>query len=312
MQTPNRNLHSDSRVFVLFAVSCLLAACGSNQPSKQDIISALQSNLPTYIKIESIGIEATEKVGSEVDAKVRMRFKGKASLTEPLYTSSGGYLYVDGKGVTVLEESAPAGQRLEFYGIAQAAYKIDRWDVGFEERAFTPTVRGRPVSNFTPAEKYVVKGSEEEAALIAKKEQQDAARAQEEKARAKALVQLFKDHEVLEGVVRRIPHGDMPFQLQVSSFSGLDSAKVFEGTLVWTESREGMQKTASVYGVYEDGHVYIVEPSTAPPGASPEEFVYGLTSIEDGVIRGSWMMNPTKKSEALYQPRRMVMIRAPR
>lgn len=290
----------------------MLTACGASKPSTQDLIAALQSSLPGYIKIEGVSIEATEDVGSKVDAKVRMRFKGKASLIEPLYVSSGGLIDVSGESMMVLEESVPSGQQLEFYGIAQAVYKLDQWQINFEEREFTPTLRGRPLHYYTPAERYVVKGSKEETALLAKKEQEDAVRLKEQKEQANNLVQLFKDNNLLEGVVRRIPHGDMPFELRISSFGGLDSAKVFEGTFVWKEAREDMNKTSSVYCVYEDGHVYIVEPDTAAAGESPEEFVYGLTSFDNGEIRGSWMMNPATKSQALNQPGRLIFIRSPR
>jgi hypothetical protein len=297
---------------MVLGLCCLLTACGTNKPSTQDLIDALQSSLPGYIKIEGVSIDATEDVGGEVDAKVRMRFKGKASLIEPLYVSSGGNIHVSGGSMRVLEESAPSGQHLEFYGIAQATYKLDQWQIDFEEREFTPTLRGRPLPFYTPAESYVVKGSKEETALLAKKEQEDAVRLKEQKEQANNLIQMFKDNNLLEGVVRRIPHGDMPFELRISSFGGLDSAKVFEGTLVWKESREDMNKTAAVYCVYEDGHVYIVEPNTAAAGEPPEEFVYGLTSFDNGVIRGSWMLNPPTKSQALYQPGRLIFIRAPR
>lgn len=297
----------------LLPSACLfLAACGSNQPSKQDLITALQSGVPDYIKIESVSIKATEQVGGAVDATVRMRFEGRASLGQPLYTSSGDAFFIDGETTTVLQESMPSGQELEFYGIAKAALKMDQWQIRFEERAFTPQVRGRPLQYFRPPERYVVEGSSEETALRERKKQKEEALAQQERKRAESIVALFKDHTVLEGVVRRFPHGEMPFELRITSFNGLDSPKVFEGTLVWRDPGEDMNKAPQVHGIYEDGQVYMIEPQTAAPGATQRECVYGLTNIEEGTIRGSWMMDPTRKSQALNQPGRMVLIRAPR
>ena len=170
-------------VFLLVAMTITLTACmtDNNEPTEEDISTTLILELPGHIVIDSIEIEVSQNVGSEVEPIVNSRFKAEMSVTEALYKV---VRHLDNR--KVLEEVVPKGQILIAFGVANSKLEMDKWKVKFEKLSIKPRISGEPISNWLENE-IVIKGSDEEEALIAQKTKKDKAADVEAKKRQKAL-----------------------------------------------------------------------------------------------------------------------------
>lgn len=86
----------------------LLTGCVEKKPSEADFKAKLAPNLPEYIKIEDINIEAQENVGDSVEPRWKSRLTAKLSSTQILYKQTGKDALA-----TFVSESQPKGHKVE-------------------------------------------------------------------------------------------------------------------------------------------------------------------------------------------------------
>jgi hypothetical protein len=165
-------------LFTIFSFGC---ASKKNEPSENDIIENLGVDLPHYITLKTIKIDASVNTGNEVEPSYSSRFSGKAKITEPLYQVKTHIL-----GKAVLEETVSKGVEISIYGVARSNLNIGKWAVSFESLDIAPKINGSPLSKWN-ANEFIQSGSNDENRLLAEQEKLRAEKTRREEKEKKHL-----------------------------------------------------------------------------------------------------------------------------
>jgi len=176
-----------SRIIALSSLSlATLAVIGCQNstvdgPSSKSVKGKLVFELPEYIAVQNIEIHASENFGSEVDPRIRARFSADAKLSEPLYELVANYSNTD-----VIRIKAKKDTPLKISGKYSATLQGEAWRVNFEDLDAAPSPEGRKLSNWSVGS-YVIAGTSEEKALVAKDRAATAKREADRKAAAEKI-----------------------------------------------------------------------------------------------------------------------------
>jgi len=172
--TSNLVRYSGLSIATLALIGCQDARLDG--PAKKSVKGKLMFELPEYIAVQSVEIHASENFGSEVDPRIRARFSADAKLSEPLYEQVANYANTD-----VIRINAKEGTPLKISGKYSATLQGEAWRVSFEDLDAAPSLDGRKLSNWSVGN-YVIAGTSEEKALVAKDRAATAKREKDKKA----------------------------------------------------------------------------------------------------------------------------------
>lgn len=178
-------------VFMLLGV---LACTSEPKPSKQDVQKVIADNLPGFLELSSLDIQAMESIGSKVEPKYHARFVAKIKVLKPTYERIGRI----GGGVDsdVVRLVLDARTTFDAYGKAVSVLDKDKWNTDITEIDFSVNNIGELLGKF---QRPVIDGSGEHKDALEKfesleKEKQLAA-AEAEKAKADKTQQQAKAFE---------------------------------------------------------------------------------------------------------------------
>ena len=259
-----------SQALSIFAISTLLLACsGAIGPTEGELKAKPQADhVPASWEITSLNVTAEENLGTKVEPVIAARFEFDAELKQDLYEptnsskplqSEGGMTvrYID--GVRVIEKVNAAGHEERVFGVSRAHKQGEGWRITIELESAPWRYAGEPLSEF--GADYVIAGSDEEAALIARVEQeweeeqqrlaQEEQRRKEEISRKNEAILAYLDSGFAEieaeqngSFVNAIAEYTAPGQID----SRFDFPIVFDGT-VYTYN-----------AVVRDGTMLLVDP----------------------------------------------------
>jgi len=167
-------------ISILLISVVLLACSGAIGPKESELKAKLQADhVPASWEITSLKVTAEENLGTKVEPVIAARFEFDAELKQDLYESTssskplqseGGMTvrYID--GVRVIERVNSAGHAERIFGISRAQKQGEGWRITIELESTPWRYAGEPLSEF--GTNYVIAGSEEEAALMARVEQE--------------------------------------------------------------------------------------------------------------------------------------------
>lgn len=178
MQTVER-ASSWLNALIIATLAFTLAACKEETGASADQIGhAVALQLPVGLELKSAETVASENTGTKVDPLWRARTNIALVYTQDFYERVDTLLEK-----TVVERTASKGDVIEGMVISSATPRGESWDVNLDEISL-PRISGEAASTFG-VDGFVVDGSPEHAALVARKEEQDR-KAAEEKARRDA------------------------------------------------------------------------------------------------------------------------------
>lgn len=170
-----------SQALSIFAISTLLLACsGAIGPTEGELKAKLQADhVPASWEITRLTVTAEENLGTKVEPVIAARFEFDAELKQDLYEptssskplqSQGGMTvrYID--GVRVIEKVNAEGHEERVFGVSRAQKQGEGWRIAIELESAPWRYAGEPLSEF--GTDYVIAGSDEEAALMARVEQE--------------------------------------------------------------------------------------------------------------------------------------------
>lgn len=137
----------------------------NNEPTAEELVTALQFTLPSFIKVENIQVDVSETIGTKDELVVKSSFTGILLVTKDLYIDSA---LLSNK--MVLRKIYAKESEFNLSGIAKSTFKSDKWKVNFNKIDISPEPKGAPLSNFAK-NTYVILGSEEEKRMRKDKKQ---------------------------------------------------------------------------------------------------------------------------------------------
>lgn len=175
---------------VLSLVGCFESEAG---PSENELKNYLQKRLPSHVKITDFDIVVSENSGTKLDPIIKSKVKGKAILVEPLYKVKKYILNKD-----VLVKSAKKNDRMNLSGRTSSTLRGEKWSIRFTQLEAKPDFKGRPLSQWRK-DSFVMSGSKEEKALIAKsKEEAKKWKKQMKKLRASVVGKWVSKKPIIE------------------------------------------------------------------------------------------------------------------
>jgi len=161
-----------SRLIVVFLVGIFFSGCSSsNEPGEADIKNALLKHSAKGMSISDIEIKANENVGSEVEPRFKTRFVLKLEVTMPLFERVERIRY-NNHNIDVVREVVSKGDEFEFFGLAGSTLHNEAWKTRIVSMDSDTSPEGRLLSSF---DHYVVEGSAEHEAALAKRDAWDKA-----------------------------------------------------------------------------------------------------------------------------------------
>lgn len=283
----------------LSLLGVMASGCGSQDvgPSDKRISKAIQVELPGFLELNELNIEASENVGSEVEPIVRTRFSGALRLREPLYQVERTIL-----GKSVLSEVVSQGEEVKLFGVSTAELQQEQWRVEFDDIDLSPKLAGESLGSFRTGE-FVFAGSTEEAALINEYEREQALvqeRERERLAQQKAAEAERREIQRLDEQKRRQAFrsflanngaatgaaGDnsesWPFRMKVSQF--VESDNSFTGQMEWPT----LNGITRIEGTLIDGTLVFTEKEHIKRGNVALGTVYEFSKLENGRVEGRW------------------------
>jgi len=161
-------LKSYAAMTAILLLSFLTGCSGENRPTKSELSTTLADQLPDYLKLSSLSVEAMENTGNEVDPNYIARFSAIAETQSVLYTPDGS----DGDWLFVKQVTA-AGESVELFGKSSSVLYQGGWrhSMGLDGNPISPL--GKPLASFAPRQ-TLIRGSDEEQAHLAALETADA------------------------------------------------------------------------------------------------------------------------------------------
>jgi hypothetical protein len=127
-------------------------------PDERFLRSRLATDLPAYVKLNSVQIEVSENVGDRIEPVFKTRFRGTLVLTADTFMQSS----VD-DGVVILVRKVEKGAARELYGLALSKLSAGSWKTQFSFDNNPIANLGRP-RDFFPG-RVIVRGSSDEVAF---------------------------------------------------------------------------------------------------------------------------------------------------
>lgn len=159
---------------LILALTCLLVACGSSQPSSSDIRAAFEQEMPGLLELKDFKLEQARNTGSEENPVWVARAIATVAPREATYEIDT----VEG-GVRILKPVFAAGQRFNTYGTVRSVPSDKGWRHSFQNDGSSNPTLGRPRGDYGPD--ALVVGSPEADALLAEiKRKREEARIAEE------------------------------------------------------------------------------------------------------------------------------------
>lgn len=220
------------RLLLLLSLNTLiLVACSGNTgPGKNELDTSLAEQLPEYVEIGKLRIEASENIGDEVDPYYKLRFSGELQFQEDTYAE---YLKFTQNNETfmIVEQVYSVQDSLPIFGRSEASLNRGDWELDTRIEDFSATDLGQPLTAF---DQYTVgiKGTEIGEQYLAQYDTQVA-----------PLIEAFENNIALDGEMsgEGIRDGYQPFLFWVTSFDG-DSGNF-----------RGMMSLTNLGGAFEVG-----------------------------------------------------------
>lgn len=150
----------DAAVFLVCASVVFAGACQRDPsvsgPGATQLQSRLATELPAYLRLTRLRVEASENVGDKVQPIFKSRFRGTVQLTAETFLQSA----IE-DGVVLLVSHLKEGVTRELFGVAVSKLSAGSWKTEFSFDNDPIPGLGRP-RDFFPGGKVVVRGSAEE------------------------------------------------------------------------------------------------------------------------------------------------------
>lgn len=225
-------MQSPRTITTLLLLILALTGCGKDiGPTSDQILSALNLELPAGLNATAASKETEENLGTEALPDVQARVSVTIELTEDFYENQGS---IGGYGIpykTLVQKVADKGTVLNGTVVTKSVPTGNSWDIDFQ-RYDVARVPGEPQSRFT-LNSYVVNGSTEHEQLSAELEAARLVAEDEERQRQEQLA--------LEREADRQ-------RSEVEAAAALEQAKIFRQSISGTwESVSPVEWNGQVY-----------------------------------------------------------------
>lgn len=140
----------------------LVAACSSEpQPSHAEIQQSLAAQLPSFARISSFSVEATQNMGTRVEPVWHARFRATVTVGAPTFAADGA-----DSNVIFLRVVKNAGDSIEMFGKSVSSLYAGTWRTSAELDGQPLVALGLPEGAFAPR-RTVIRGSEAERVYLA-------------------------------------------------------------------------------------------------------------------------------------------------
>ena len=158
---------------VIPATCIVIVSCGSSQPSKSQMTTQLQTELPPYIEVVSFKEEASEDLGNKAEPLIKTRFSAKLKLGEDVFLTAASIpsLPADRQSdVSFIKRANLKGEKIELHGVATSQMLNGEWKTSFDYDTNPFPALGHPRRAFGNG--TVLRDSEEEKEYIEKIEKE--------------------------------------------------------------------------------------------------------------------------------------------
>lgn len=219
-------------------LALLVSACsGSIGPDAGELEKKFALGLPSIWKLTSFKVTAEENTGTKTQPDVRTRFVATVEIARDLYSPQARL----GDTAVLTQTHKVGDKKVELHGVARSRQNAGQWATEFDlENTAAVNISDKPLSDYP---KYVIAGSAEEKALLAKaqKAEQEARQAAEEQERkeraeaevlAKRLASAIRPGATIRGRITANSSGNIyPIEF---SFNTVDTqAGTFTARLSW-------------------------------------------------------------------------------
>lgn len=171
-------------VAVLACVSVVLSGCSmfDKKPSEDDIKKVIAENLPGFMEVFDIEIQAMENMGTKVEPKYHSRYVAKIKLLNPTYEKVdfiGGNVESDVVRL-VLEQNTT----FDAFGKAISVLDKEKWNTRVTDFEFAVENRGKLLGKYNRA---VIEGSKEHETAKQKLKEWEEAKAEKMKRIAEGI-----------------------------------------------------------------------------------------------------------------------------
>lgn len=160
-------------VAVLFVTSSTRA---QEAPAVEQLAAAVGDLLPPWWAVAALEIKASANLGDAVQPRIKQRIEAAVAPAKDLYVVDPGSQGAFGPFLPLVE-TVKAGTSRTLYVVSEATYAAGQWTIGLTPENGVADL-GRPLDMF--AQPTVVRGSDEEKALVARLRSDIAAQAKEE------------------------------------------------------------------------------------------------------------------------------------
>ena len=119
-------------------------ASSISTPTETDLKIALQEELPKFVDVISIDLEAQENKGDSVNPIWKSRFTAVLKLNIDLYKKDS-----QNSHAVFLELTKRRGENLKMYAFADSRLKLGKWVTGFQYEGYSSDNIGEPRSNWS-------------------------------------------------------------------------------------------------------------------------------------------------------------------
>jgi hypothetical protein len=162
-------------VIILFA-SGSLVACSESGPSSDEISKAIKSNLPAFIDLNDLSIEATENIGTETEPNFKSRIVGELKFLDDTFEIVGHV-----GGVPIVKKLIHEGTKRKVFGYSDSKFRQGKWITNIRYEPSPLQGIGRLKSAFA---KFFVANSPE---LAKRQDEIKVAKAEAERKRQEAI-----------------------------------------------------------------------------------------------------------------------------
>jgi hypothetical protein len=148
-----------SVVALTLVVSCSKTDPMESGPDQAALKALLATEIPAYIQLRDLRVQASQNVGDKVEPLFKTRFSATIELAADTFLQSSLE-----EGAVIIVPHLKAGTRREMYGLANSKLSAGAWKTEFTLDANPIPSLGRPRDSFTGGT-VVVRGSAEETAF---------------------------------------------------------------------------------------------------------------------------------------------------
>ena len=181
---------------------CLIfIGCSNHGPSKSELSQSLAMQLPSFLSVESFGIQASQNTGTQVEPVYETRFSATIKINEDTYVEAGKE-----NNVLFVLPQKKSQDTVKVFGKTTSKLYAGTWKTSISLDGEPLMSIGKPLGAFS-AQRVIVKGSPEETQYRAEVQKtaeearlvQEKKRGEEQKATEEArLVQEKKEQQRIE------------------------------------------------------------------------------------------------------------------